>query len=63
MQIQTYKDERVKSPLVCGCFSPKVLLPRAFERFDSRLRQSILIYEYCHVIYGDLWFNSIILLS
>ena len=62
-QIQIYKDEKVKSPLVFGCFSPKILLPHAWERFDNRLRQSVLIHEYCHVKNGDLWFNGIKLLS
>ena len=62
-QIKIYRDAMVKSPLVFGCFSPKILLPQTWERFDSRLRQSILIHEYCHVKNGDLWFNGLKLIS
>ncbi len=62
-QMRIYVDENVKSPLVFGCFAPKVLLPKSWKRFDKSLQQSVLVHEYCHVKNGDLWFNGLKLLS
>ncbi|HGY54685.1 MAG TPA: M56 family peptidase [Caldithrix abyssi] len=62
-RIKVYKNSKIKSPLVYGCVSPKIVLPLNWESFDKRMQHSILIHELCHIKNGDLWFNGIKLLS
>lgn len=62
-KIDIYFDDLVKSPMVYGCFSPKIILPNNWNELDKRMQHSILLHEINHVRNGDLWFNALKVLS
>ena len=62
-KIDIYFDDSVKSPMVYGCLTPKIILPDTWDKLDKRMQHAILLHEINHIKNGDLWFNIVKVLS
>ena len=58
-----YFDDLIKSPIVYDCFSPKIILPEDWKALEKRMQYSILLHEMNHIKNGDLWLNTVKVLS
>ncbi|MET3211254.1 UNVERIFIED_CONTAM: bla regulator protein BlaR1 [Paenibacillus sp. PvR008] len=71
--IQILSFDRINTPLTCGLFRPKIILPKSLHTENASVMNYILTHEYMHIKYFDLtwkfvaaivlclhWFNPLV---
>lgn len=53
-----YTSDRTKTPLTCGIFHPRILLPRGMENCGAALLRHVITHEQAHIQGGHQWIKA-----
>ena len=57
--VQFYFSDRIATPVTCGLWSPKVILPAAFSQWPTAKRLMVLQHELAHVKRNDVFWTGL----